>query len=180
MPTEATVLDRTPARGREIPAGRDDQALAAALEREAALAEQLDSALERQRAAVAKNAPEAVHASCDDIGRVLGALEEARRQRSTLLGAMCGGEEATLEGLARRRGGVLPAALEGARARLRASAERVTRQAATNRELLRRCMANGEAYLQALFASVVRPDPTYHAGEKRDEGSPGFLLDRKA
>ena len=176
---EATVLERTPAGSGDDPKAGNDRVLAQVLERESALADQLGEALARQRAAVASNAPESVHGSCDDIGRILGALEEARRRRAGLLAAMCGAEPATLESLAAQRGGALPPALERARARLRASAEAVTREASTNRELLRRCMANGEAYLQALFSAAAAPDPTYRAGERRDDGAQGFLFDRK-
>lgn len=162
------------------PADRLVRELVLVLEREAQAVRELRDALARQRDGVAHDSTGAVHASCDDIGRILVTLEAARRARARLLEPIAGPGEAPLAALERVCGGALPEPLGTARAALRVAAEGAAREAAINRAVLRRTIESGEAFLQALFSNLAEPDPTYHAGERPDEGSPGFLLDRKA
>lgn len=154
--------------------------LAGALLREAQAVNELRDALSRQRQGVATDSVPAVNASCDDIGRILVALDAARRARAGLLGPLAPEGGTPWEALERLFGGRLPEPLAEARRALRAAAESAAREAAINRVVLRRTIESGEAFLQALFSNVAEPEPTYRAGERADEGGPGFLLDRKA
>lgn len=154
--------------------------LARALDREAAAVGELGAALDRQRHGVATDSTAAVNASCDDIGRILVALDAARRARAALLAPLVREGEAPFEALERLFGGTLPEPVARARRSLRAAAETAAREAAINRVVLQRTLQSGEAFLQALFSNVAEPEPTYRAGERPDEGGPGFLLDRKA
>jgi hypothetical protein len=177
----------TAARGRaasirkDSPMGADaaHPELVHALRREADAVRELREALLRQRAGVAADSAPDVQASCDDIARVLVALETARRHRGTLLAALAPGAPATLEGVANALGGALPAGVDEARRALRGEAESAAREAAVNRTVLQRTIEAGEAFLQALFAHAGDPDPVYRAGERRDDDGAGFLLDRK-
>jgi hypothetical protein len=158
------------------------QELAAELERETALVEQLRDALVQQRAGVAASSAEAVEASVDAVGRILLTLEEARRRRAALVGALAGDGPPALDRIEAALRAPLPATLEQARARLRRAAREVTMETAINREVLRRALEAGEAFLQELFSSADAPAPVYHAP---DAGEPkrtaaGVLLDRKA
>jgi len=153
--------------------------LAAALTREAEVVRALRESLVRQRAGVAADSAEAVHASCDDIGRILVALETGKRHRLALLAALVPDAPPTLESLERALGGALPPALAAVRATLRSEAETTAREAGVNRTVLKRTVEAGEAFLQALFTGVAEPEAVYRAGERRDDDGSGFLLDRK-
>lgn len=172
-PQEAMVRDRV-----RVPEGGLAE-LASAFDHEAALARQLREALVRQRAGVARNRPDDVHASCDDMGRVIVALEHARARRARVLESLTGRPDTAWEGLVEALEGRVPESLARSRARLRADAEAVAREAGTNREVLRRGVESGEAFLQALFSNVAASDATYRPAEG-DDGAPGFLVDRKA
>jgi multidrug resistance efflux pump len=153
--------------------------LTAALRREVETVRSLRETLVRQRAGVAADSPDAVHASCDDIGRILVALDNAKRYRQALLAALVPGGEPTFEALDAALEGGLPPALDEARATLRAEAEETAREAAVNRTVLKRTVEAGEAFLQALFTGVAEPEAVYRAGERREDDGAGFLLDRK-
>lgn len=165
----------TPAGG---PALADE--LAKAFANEAHAVRELREALGRQRHGVARDAVREVEASCDDIGRILVTLEAARRTRTARLEALAPAGGSPWAALERAFGGRLPDALAAARRELRAEAEATAHEAAINRAVLRRTIESGEAFLQALFSNVTLPGPTYRAGERAEEGEPGFLLDRKA
>jgi hypothetical protein len=154
--------------------------LALVLEREARAVGELREALSRQREGVARNSTGTVNSSCDDIGRILVSLEAARRARAALLGPLAQPGEAPMDVLERAFGGAMPEPLAAARRTLRGAAEAAAREAAINRVVLRRTIESGEAFLQALFSNVAEPESTYRAGERPDDGGPGFLLDRKA
>lgn len=154
--------------------------LATAFEREAQAVGELRDALARQRQGVATDSVAAVNASCDDIGRILVALDAARRARLALLGPLAPAGEPHRDALERLFGGSLPDVLADAHAALRTAAEGAAREASINRAVLRRTIESGEAFLQALFSNVAEPQPTYRGGERPGEGGPGFLLDRKA
>jgi len=149
------------------------------LAREAKAASELREALIRQRAGVAADSSGAVHASCDDIARVLVALDASRRHRATLLAALVPGPAPTLVALTERLGGTLPPALADAAQALRAAAKSAAQEAGINRTVLQRTVEAGEAFLQALFSGTGDADAFYHAGDRREDGA-GFLLDRRA
>ncbi len=155
--------------------------LTAALEHEAAAIRGLRESLVQQRAAVAANDAAALNASVDDVGRILLAVDEARRQREAMVRALAGSPDAPLEGLG--AGSARPAAqaFAAARAALRRAAEEAAHEAAVNRAVLRRAVEAGDAFLQSLFSSATDPSPVYAPRERRERpGGAGFILNRKA
>jgi hypothetical protein len=150
--------------------------LASSLEREAALADELASALERLRGALARNDLAALDADVAAAGRVLVTLGEARRARRERLSALAHDADATLEQLASRLGRPIPVRLAAARRTLAASASRATREAAINREVLRGAMNAGAAYVQALFGESFTA--SYSAGPKHEASRGGVVIDR--
>jgi len=155
--------------------------LTAALEHEAAAIRELREALVQQRAAVAANDVDGVNASVDDVGRILLAVEEARRQREAMVATLTGTAGASLEGLGTLGGRPGAAPFAAARAALRRAAEETAHEATVNRAVLRRAVEAGDAFLQSLFSSATDPSPVYTPAERRDRpGTPGFILNRKA
>jgi hypothetical protein len=153
--------------------------LVQALELEARHVGELREALVRQREAVATSQAEQVNATVDTIARMLVALEEARRRRGTLLQELTGDPGTRLEQLQSSIPFPLPASTIAARAALAEAAQGVAREVAINREVLRRAVEAGEAFLQALFSSAVEPSPCYGAGPA-EEQAPGLLVNRSA
>ena len=153
--------------------------IVAVLDHETRLASELHQALLSQRAAVASADGPRVNDSVDAVGRALHMLDAARRQRTALLERLDG---RTLADFATTAEPNDRAELEAARARLRGVAEDVTRAAGINRQVLRRSMEAGEAFLQELFASVGGPAACYRPDENPDAGrqSAGVLLNRTA
>ncbi len=180
MTATAMATTGTHGKGRDMHPQQALTDLAGALVREAETVRVLREALVRQRAGVAADSTAAVHGSCDDIGRILVALESAKRYRGALLAALLPGEAATLEALTASLGGTLPPDLAAARTTLRREAEETAREAAVNRTVLKRTVEAGEAFLQALFTGVSEPEAVYRAGERREDDGSGFLLDRTA
>ena len=153
--------------------------LARVLVREADVVHELREALVRQRAGVAADSTPAVHGSCDDIARILVALDSTRRHRASLLENLVGRTPATLEALGTELGGALPPPIAEASVALRREALGAAREAAVNRTVLQRTVEAGEAFLQALFTNAGAPEAVYRPGERRDDDGSGFLLDRK-
>lgn len=180
MNVTPTMDPRTGADGRERGMNGDAKLhdLAGALGRETVAVRDLREALVRQRAGVASDSTSAVHASCDDISRILVTLDTARRHRAALLGALVTAVPATIDALVAERG-PLPQPLTDAIAELRAEAEKTAHEAAVNRRVLERTVEAGEAFLQALFTTANPHDPVYRPGERREDEKSGFLLDRK-
>ena len=142
--------------------------LAHVLNAETEVVEELKNALWRQRAGVAASDTEAVNASVDAIGRILLTLDAARHRRLRMVEAIAGDASLPLHRLE-------------ARARLRRAAEAVTQEVTVNRSVLRHAVDAGEAFLQALFSSVIDPAPVYGPPERPEECPPsGLLLNRRA
>lgn len=178
----AEVAPRTET-GRMDANKRKDMALGEltrALEREVATVSELREALVRQRAGVATDAVESVHAACDDVARLLVAIEAARRHRVMRLESLSVSGDARLETLELALGHALPTPLAEARAALRHEAAAAAREAGINRVVLQRTVEAGEAFLQALFSNAGGPDPVYRAGERREDDGAGLMLDRTA
>jgi len=78
------VAGRTGGHGKDLDMHRQQSLaeLTGALLREMETVRALREALVRQRAGVAADSPNAVHDSCDDIGRILVALENTKRHRN--------------------------------------------------------------------------------------------------
>lgn len=159
--------------------------LAAALEQEGALVHELREALARQRAAVAASDPAQVNAGTDAISRILIGLDDARARRARLLGSGTGEGPLPLDRIEQRLGRNLPPSLASARDSVRRAVAQVAFEVDINRTVLRHAVQNGEAFLQALFASGSNPDPSYAPPPGR--GAPpqsgnsrgGVILDRK-
>jgi hypothetical protein len=154
--------------------------LTAALEHEALAVRELGEALVQQRSAVAASDIAAVNASVDDVGRLLLAVDEARRHRMAVAAELGGDPGASLEGFMPPPGTPGAGAYAAARAALRREAEKTAHEAAVNRTVLRSAVEAGDAFLQALFSSSVDPSPVYGAAEHQDRPrSPGFILNRR-
>lgn len=159
--------------------------LRAALLEEAKLVRELRDALTEQRNAVATGKPEEVNAGTDAISRILISLDDARNRRARLLASGTGQGPLPLDQIERRLGTDLPEALASARDSLRRAVAEVAFEVDINRTVLRHAVKNGEAFLQALFASASSPDPSYSSGSAK--GGPqaggssrgGVILDRK-
>jgi hypothetical protein len=68
-----------------------------------------------------------------------------------------------------------------ARSGLRRSVERVVSQVTVNHTILRRVVESGEAFLNALFASIDEPSASYSGpAERPAERSGAVLLNRTA
>jgi hypothetical protein len=155
--------------------------LAGALLRETALVAELHETLLAQRTAVSVQDVSAVQASCDSLARVLLTLREARTLRGRIVAALVGGDECPLESLEATLGCPVSPALEQARAGLRHAVEGVVQQVTVNHTILRRVVESGEAFLNALFASIDEPTASYAApGERSAESAPAVLLNRTA
>ncbi len=154
--------------------------LTRALVREAETVRELREALLRQRAGVAADSAGAVNDSCDDIARLLVAVEAAKRNRTMRIESIAPEAGVSLDRLEAALGERCPADLLDAHRALKREAEATAREASVNRAVLARTVEAGEAFLQALFSGTSAPDPVYRAGERREEDGAGFLLDRKA
>lgn len=155
--------------------------LSHALGREASLVQELNDALLAQRAAIAANDTAGVQGSIEALPRILLTLSEARELRGRIVADLAGGTECHLEDLEAILGCALPSGLQQARASLRRKVEAVVHQVAINHTVLRRTVEHGEAFLQALFASVGEPSAGYAGQETRGlDGGPAVLLNRKA
>ncbi len=151
-----------------------------ALEREQRHVTELADVLARQRAAVAQDDPDAVDDTVQSLGRVMLALDDARRRRIALVGDIAGDPELSLTMLERRLGNPLPPELNEARRQLRAAAELCAREVRVNQNVLRRALEAGDAYLQTLFSGGHDPAPVYVPGPRTPEARNGLLLNRTA
>jgi hypothetical protein len=155
--------------------------LAHALLRERSLVQELHETLLAQRAAIAANDIAAVQAGIEALPRILLTLGEARELRGRIVADLTGATDCHLEDIEAILGRELPAGLCQARATLKEAVEAVVQQVAINHTVLRRAVENGEAFLQALFASAGEPSKTYTAVESRgQDAGPAVLLNRKA
>ncbi len=170
-------------KGRMDASNRRDAAIAEltrTLQRETETVRELREALLRQRSGVAADSAGAVNESCDDIARLLVAVEAAKKHRAMRIDAVAPEAGASLDRLEVSLGAQCPGALLDAHRVLKREAEATAREASVNRAVLARTVEAGEAFLQALFSGSTAPDPVYRAGERREEDGAGFLLDRKA
>lgn len=120
--------------------------------------DELADALVRQREAVAADRVADVHASVDDLHRLLQRLEVVMRAGVALA--------------------VRPpdAPVEPAVQALRAAAQRVRREASINHEVLQRGLAAGERWLQELFTGLDLPGAY---GPAESKAVPGRFMDRR-
>ena len=155
--------------------------LTAALEHEIVAIRELGETLVQQRSAVAASDVAAVNASVDDVGRLLLAVDEARRHRVAVVAELGGSPGTSLGDFEPPPGAQGAGSYAAARTALRREAEKAAHEAAVNRTVLRSAVEAGNAVLQALFSSSVEPSPVYRAAERPDRpGTPGFILNRRA
>jgi hypothetical protein len=155
--------------------------LTAALEHEIVAIRELGETLVQQRSAVAASDIAAVNASVDDVGRLLLAVDEARRHRLAVVAELGGGPGTSLGEFEPPPGTPGAGTYAAARAALRREAEQAAHEAAVNRTVLRSAVEAGNAFLQALFSSSADPSPVYSAAEHQDRpSSPGFIVNRRA
>jgi hypothetical protein len=169
-------------RGEAAAVQRELTVFAGALDEEAVLAESLRDALVSLRASIATSEAGAIASSVEVIGRELFALQEARHRRGRMLADLAGDATFPLSELTGHLEVPSPPALTAARARLRAAAEGVLREAAINRAVLRRAIDHGDRFLQSLFASATGQASAYGPGERTTARvpAPSVLVNRRA
>jgi len=122
------------------------------LRRELQLVDALRDALARQRAGIANDDPGALEASAREVGRIVFGLEEARRRRATLVGAIVGDRAFPLARFEERLAGPLPEEFVRARADLREAGQGAAHEVLINHAVLRQAVEAGEPMLRQLFA----------------------------
>lgn len=158
--------------------------LAATLNQEARLLDELREALLQQRAGVASNDAAVVESSIQMMGRTLLTLGEARQRREALIGRLAGQPVSSLSisDLEELLSQPLPANVQTARAVARRSGAAVAREVAINHHVVRRALEAGESFIQLLFSSVADPNPAYmpfhkNGGDMSQTG--GLLLNKR-
>lgn len=156
-------------------------AIAAALESEIQLICLLRDELQQQRVAVSADDAGGVSASVESVSRTLLNIDTARQRRREALREAGLSRDLPLQDLERELGAPVPARLADAILRLQRAAREVARETTINRDVLRRAVENGEAFLQRLFAAADGPAPAYRPlPEERERTESGRLLNRRA
>lgn len=162
--------------------------LAAALQYEARLMEELYAVLMRQRASVAQNDSAAIEDSVEVMGRTLYTLQTARERRLSLVRLLTGGEGRSLTDVPRLLGERVPQTVLEAKARIQKAASDVSREAAINQHVIRRSLDAGEAFIQLLFSDTGSLNPVYDVADGHGNGngngksgrSAAMLVNRRA
>lgn len=152
------------------------QDIVASTRGEQQLLRQLRLALGQQRDGVASSDPEAIELASRAVANTVLTLDAARRRREDLLRLASGGRPVRLDNLEQQLGPI--AGLAESRAALRHEAEAAIRDLALTQEVLQGAMHAGNAYLQALFSSVVPPSTSYGdpQGRNPQPAMPGGTL----
>ena len=129
------------------------------LDRERRLVGALCDALARQRSGLAYDDRALVEASTAEVGRIVAALELARRTRARWIGAITGDEAFPLARLEERVGVPLPEGFLRARADLREAAQAAAVEAGINHAVLCRAVEAGEALMPGLYAPLAGGTP---------------------
>lgn len=146
-----------------------------ALVTERRLVEDLTDAMHQQREAVAADDLAAIDDSVFAVQRILLTLGEARKRRRTLNARLGQSESLALRDLIERLGPHATDALRDARDELQAAATRLSREVATNRQLLREALASGEEMVRTLAGA-----PAERAGYGPAGPGAAYLVNRKA
>jgi hypothetical protein len=174
--TDTAVTERAPV---ATPAfATDATAILAAMRTEVALLGELCGALATQRDGIARDDAPLIEAATHRVSRAVLTLDEARRRREQLTQLFSGGDIVPLERLEEESGSPIPgfAAMRGS---LRAAAQATVRDLALNQAILRGALRAGDAYLQALFASVADVVPAYTAS-RNPRAPAGVVVNRRA
>lgn len=152
-----------------------------ALTSERRLIEELVMAMHSQREAVAGDDLPSIDDSVFAVQRILLTLGEARKRRRTLNARLGQPEDLPLRDIIERLGPHATDALRIARDELQRSAQRLARDVATNRQLLREALATSEAMVRTL-AGVPAERVGYGEGVGRQPhtGTSSYLVNRKA
>jgi hypothetical protein len=150
-----------------------------ALLSEKRLIDELTVSMRRQRDAVATDDLQAVDDSVFAVQRILLTLAEARKRRRTLNERLGQPGDIPLRELLEALGPHATAELKGAREALLDSARILSRDVATNRQILREALANGEEMVRAL-AGAVAPRVGYGEGIGGDSATKPLLVNRRA
>jgi hypothetical protein len=144
------------------------------------LLRQLRIALEQQRKGVADSDPERIELASRAVANTVLTLDAARRRREDLLRLVAAGKPIRLEALENHVGPV--DGLAEARLALRNEAEGAIRDLALTQQVLQGAMQAGNAYLQALFSSVVPESTSYAADGRAPQAAvaAGNLVNRSA
>ncbi len=149
-----------------------------ALSSERRLIEELVSAMHQQREAVAADDLAAIDDSVFAVQRILLTLGEARKRRRTLNTRLGQPESLALRDLIERLGPHATDALRTARDDLQAAAQRLAREVATNRQILREALTTGEAMVRTL-AGVPETKVGY-GHQSASPGSGAWLVNKRA
>ena len=156
-------------------------ALFDALQSERRLVLELIELMRRQRAAVAADDLEAVEETVYATHRVLHTLNEARRRRRTLKRMLGEDETPGIAGLDSLLGDRMSEPMRQARDELQAAALTLSREVATNRQVLREAIATGDEYVRALCGAPEVPvGYPKDASRGSTERAGGVLFDRMA
>lgn len=162
--------------------GRDPiQEILASTRGEQQLLRQLRLALGQQRDGVASSDPEAIELASRAVANTVLTLDAARRRREDLLRLASGGRPIRLETLEQQVGPI--DGLAESRAALRQEAEAAIHDLALTQDVLQGAMHAGNAYLQALFSSVVPASTSYGDPQGRNPQPAvpgGTLVNRSA
>ena len=151
-----------------------------ALRSEKRLIDELIQAMYQQREAVAADDLASIDDSVFAVQRILLTLGEARKRRRTLNARLGQAEDLPLRDLLEQLGPASTDELRDARDDLQAAAQRLGRDVATNRQLLREALANGEEQVRTL-AGVATPRVGYGEGVRpSSSGAPSYLVNRRA
>jgi hypothetical protein len=152
-----------------------------ALRSERRLIDELIAAMLQQREAVAADDLASIDDSVFAVQRILLTLGEARKRRRTLNGRLGQPEDLPLRDLIEALGPTATEDLRTARDELQGVAQRLARDVAMNRQILREALANGEETVRTL-AGVAAPRVGY--GEKVAASANGphasYLVNRRA
>jgi hypothetical protein len=152
--------------------------LADAVASERRLVEELISVMRKQREAVAADDLQGVDDSVFAVQRILITLAEARKRRRALNLRFGQHEDAALRDLLETLGPYASSDLHASRDALQDAARTLSREVATNRQILREALAAGEEFVRTL-ASVATPRVGYGDASGTAPGTP-FLVNRQA
>lgn len=158
----------------------DGESVVVALRAEEELLVELCRALADQRDGIARDDSAGIETATHGVSRAVMTLDEARRRREQMIQLLTDGDPTPLEKLEAIIGPV--PGLGAARAAVRNAAKTAVRDLALNQSILRGALRAGDAYLQALFASVGEQSPAYTpAPHPRDRSAPsGVVVNRRA
>lgn len=151
-----------------------------ALSGEKRLIDDLVLAMYKQREAVAADDLQSIDDSVFAVQRILLTLGEARKRRRTLNARLGQPEDLPLRDLLERLGPHVTDALRIARDDLQVAAQRLAREVATNRQLLREALANGEELVRSLAGGTPARIGYGDASGGQPAPASSYLVNRRA